>query len=224
MPPTGPARLCYSPGMHPAPVTHRPITLILSLVLAGVSSLAEAPGATPAPPTPAIGTAATAVSRSYDLPGHGILIMTVPGNWKDSVSRPPGDLPPTIGFEPAAGEDFQIVVTPIWGPPGMTAERFTVEDARSLAEKQGRKILEESVETDLSLKEIKGPQATGYVFALTDKSLVDRAAGDGQYRCVTQGVVLIGDLLMTVTALSQEHGTEAVRAALEMIRTARLRS
>jgi hypothetical protein len=207
--------------MPPSPAARRLVALVSSLVLVcGVCGPSSAQ--TPKAPS-TLGAPAGAASRSYDLPGHGALALTVPADWKESISRPPGDLPPTIGFEPASGAGFQVVVTPIWGPPGMTAERFTAEDARTLAEKQGRKILEESVETDLTLKEIKGPQAVGYVFALTDKSLVDRVPAEGEYRCVTQGVVLVGDLLMTVTVLSQEHGTEVVRAALQMLRTARLR-
>jgi len=206
--------------MRPVPAPHRLVALVASLVLVhwGLVS-AQAPEG--GPPTP--GSTASPATRSYELPGHGTLALMVPVGWKESVSRPPGELPPTIGFEPPTGAEFQIAVTPIWGPPGMPAERFTPEDARSLAETQGRKILEQSVETDLALKEIKGPHAIGYIVALTDKTMVSRAPAEGEYRCVTQGVVLTGDLLVVVTVLTQEHGNEAVRAALEMIRTARLR-
>ncbi len=48
--------------------------------------------------------------RTYDLPGHGRLEFSVPGEWKEEVNRPPGDLPPTIEFSPAVGNEVEASV------------------------------------------------------------------------------------------------------------------
>jgi len=54
--------------------------------------------------------------RSFALPQHGKLIFSVPTTWKHSVRQPPGDLPPTITFFPDKGDEFNVLITPLWSP------------------------------------------------------------------------------------------------------------
>ncbi len=48
------------------------------------------------------------VKRDYELAGYGTLELLVPKSWRDEVSQPPDELPPTIVFTPGTGASFQI--------------------------------------------------------------------------------------------------------------------
>src|SRR5258706_7065641 len=53
-------------------------------------------------------------TRSFVIPAHGTLALAVPAGWRDAIRQPPGELPPTIEFAPAAGDAFTVLITPIW--------------------------------------------------------------------------------------------------------------
>jgi hypothetical protein len=93
--------------------------------------------------------------KKYPIPDHGTLELNVPASWKGEVHRPQGDMPPTILFKPATGDDFQVLVTVMWskkGEPGFNSQ----EKVRALIEKDGQKLLLKTVETKIALQEIKG--------------------------------------------------------------------
>jgi len=54
--------------------------------------------------------------RSYAIPGHGVLELDVPVIWKSSLDQPPGGRPPTITFQPATTQEFELKVTANLGP------------------------------------------------------------------------------------------------------------
>jgi hypothetical protein len=153
--------------------------------------------------------------RAYDLPGHGRLEFSAPRSWKDEVGRPPGDLPPTIEFSPAAGSSFSIQVTPLFSPAG--APDFNrPETIRALLEEIGRKQLEASVEKEITLKEIKGHDAAGFYFTVTD-----RAPKPDEWTYLTAGAAGVGDLLVSFTILTNSLDSGELDQALRMIGTCR---
>ena len=56
--------------------------------------------------------------RTYDVPNHWSLELTVPEGWKESIQQPPRDLPPTVELSPATGNDFVVLITPRIVQPG----------------------------------------------------------------------------------------------------------
>ena len=163
----------------------------------------------------ALVAAETTAVRSYPLPGHGILELSAPTSWKESVSRPPADLPPTIEFSPAEGDSFSVQITPLWSP--RSDPEFNRPDViRPLIETIGRKQLEQSLETEITVREIKGPRASGYFFTVTD-----RAPAQGEWKYLTAGAAGVGDLLVSFTILTNSLDSGEVDQALRMIEASR---
>ena len=159
-----------------------------------------------------LGARASSLSgRAYDLPGHGRLELSAPAAWKDDVSRPPGDGAPTIEFSPAEGNSFSIQITPLFSPTA-DPDFNRPERIRSLLETIGRKQLESSVETEITLKKIKGPEASGYYFTVTD-----RAPKPDEWTYLTEGAVGIGDLLVSFTILTNSLDSGELAQALRIM-------
>ena len=165
---------------------------------------------------PLLAGEATSV-RSYPLPGHGTLELTVPSSWKESLSRPPADLPPTIEFSPDSGSEFVVQVTPIWNPAGdVDPDLGEPETIRGFVEKLGRRQLDHAVETEIKLKEITGPRCRGYFFTITD-----RAPAKGEWKYLTAGAVGVDGLLLSFTILTNSLHSDDRDRALRMIKQSR---
>ena len=155
--------------------------------------------------------------RRYELPAHGSLDLLVPQSWRDEVSTARRDLPPTIKLRPSQGGAFLILITPLWSvtnEPGFNA----VEKLRALMERQRDAVAPETVEQRLVIRELQGAEAVGYYFAGTDKN-----PKPGEYQRMLQASVGVGDLLLSVTVLSQPEASQAVQGALSMLKQARHR-
>jgi hypothetical protein len=153
--------------------------------------------------------------KKYPIPEHGTLELNVPTTWKGEVHKPQGNMPPTILFKPASGDDFQILVTVMWSKKGESG--FNSQDkVRALIEKDGQKLLTKTVETKIVLQEIKGVNNTGYCFFVTDK-----APNPGEYRYMTRGAIGVENLLLNVTILYRVKDSESVKDSLSMLREAK---
>lgn len=139
----------------------------------------------------------------YEVPGHGSLYLNVPSEWTDTVNYQDEALPPTIVLTPEKGDDFKILITPLWhekGDPEFNSKNNLMDGI----DITGRKLLEQSVESELKIKEIQGDQAYGYYFILTDKSLVGKERSAGNYKYLFNSFMGVGDLLVLVTAVYHE--------------------
>ncbi|HYS05234.1 MAG TPA: hypothetical protein VEW47_08580 [Candidatus Dormibacteraeota bacterium] len=166
---------------------------------------------------PALSLAADGAApvRTYDLPGHGRLEFSVPAAWKEEINRPPGDLPPTIEFSPAAGNEFSVQITPLFSPAG-DPDYNQMKKIRPLLEEIGRKQLEASVEKEITLQKIKGAEAAGYYFTVTD-----RAPKKDEWTYLTEGAAGVGDLLVSFTILTNSLDSGELRQALRLIESCR---
>jgi len=153
-------------------------------------------------------------TRSYDIPNGGTLELFVPANWKDSVRQRPGGGPPTIAFTSAVGTEFQVLVTALW--KANEPESFAPSKIRAFVESSGRKLLRQAVEEKLVVQELRGPEALGYFYSLTD-----RAPARNEYKHTTQGSIGLGNLMLTFTILSNKKDGVEHRAALDMLKAAR---
>lgn len=96
-------------------------------------------------------------TRTYPLPEHGALVLDVPANWSDGV-RQPSNLPPTITFRPAAGDDFQVLITALWSARSEAGFNAPAR-LRASVESHGRGALAQAVERDLVIEELWGDLA-----------------------------------------------------------------
>ena len=153
--------------------------------------------------------------RSFTLPQHGTLILSVPSTWKNIVRQPPGDLPPTITLSPDKGDEFKVLITPLWSPK--KDPTFNKPDkVRSLIDNDLRGMLPGAVEQQVVIQEFKGVYGTGYYFLVTDK-----APKPGEYPYAVLAGVGVGDLLLSVTVLSRLKNSEGITSTIKALQEAR---
>jgi len=155
------------------------------------------------------------VIKKYQIPDHGVLELNVPTSWKGELHKPQENMPPTIIFKPALGNNFEILITVLWDTAG-EKDFNSPARVRTLVENDGQKILPKSVENRLVVQQIRGINNIGYFFSLTDK-----APNPGEFRYITRGGIAVGNLLLNVTILYRVKDSPSVRDALSMLREAR---
>ena len=155
--------------------------------------------------------------RSYPLPEHGTFQVKAPESWKDSVAQPGSGLPPTITFEPKAGAPFKILVTPLWlAQPDLKMP--TADEIKVKLQQGADEVAQQAVEKTIEVKVLKGSTNIGYYFAATD-----RAPKPGEFKFLNQGIVVVEDLLVSFTILTNDGQDAVVRAGLSMLSRAEKR-
>ncbi len=155
--------------------------------------------------------------RSFALPQHGKLTLNVPSAWIQSVRQPSGDMPPTITFSPDKGDEFNVLITPLWSPRNDSTFNKP-EKVRSLIDSDLRGMLPSAVEQQASIQEFKGFYGKGYYFILTD-----RAPKPGEYPYVVRAGVGVGDLLLSVTVLCRSKDSDGIALTIKALQQARQR-
>lgn len=149
--------------------------------------------------------------KLYTIPNHGILKLKVPDSWRDEVQQPPNDLPPTITFTPPREALSKILITVI-GHKQEKRDFNSPNNIKKLVKRTEKELLSQTVETELSLQELKGKSSFGYFFTLTDKT-----PQSGEYKYMSQGGFGIGNLLLIFTILTNEKDSDVSKNALKMI-------
>ena len=93
-------------------------------------------------------------------------VLPVEDTWRVALPQSANGLP-TITFLPPAGNDPQVLITAC-PPKAGTAPQGP--ELRREAEAAGKKALAQAVERGLALRELRGPQAFGYFYTLTDRA------------------------------------------------------
>ncbi|MDX9820351.1 MAG: hypothetical protein RBT20_00305 [Syntrophales bacterium] len=153
--------------------------------------------------------------RSFALPNHGKLLLGVPAAWKQAVRQPPHDLPPTITFTPAKGDDFVVFITPLWSAKNDPTFNKP-ENVRRLMEESLGRMLRGSVEQKATLQEFAGVHGKGYFFFLTDK-----APKPGEYPYAVRTGLGVGDLLLSATVLCRSKNSEGITSTIKALQEAR---
>jgi hypothetical protein len=158
--------------------------------------------------------AADSAARRFPLPGHGQLELAVPTAWKVEATSPPSDLPPTFHFTAAGDQPFEFLVTPVWAIQGRVPPSDP-QTVRAEVQRAAQQAQSQAVESNIEVKELRGTSAQGYYFAATD-----RAPKPGEYKYITQGILPVGELVVTFTVLTNDGQTAVVEAALQALRQA----
>jgi len=172
--------------------------LAVALAVAGCAHRGKPPRAAPAP--------AAGVRLAIDVGDHGEVAFLVPNGWKATSGEPDPPLPGSIRFEPPAGH-FLVTVTPLWGP-GEATEPLDSEVARLLVEAARDRALAGALEAELPVRELDGPGLPGWYYAVTDRDLVEskRPPGPDEYRCLMQGAVVAGQVVLVFSLLDDGDG------------------
>jgi hypothetical protein len=134
-------------------------------------------------------------AQRFSVPGRGALQLDVPRDWRaisKSLTEPASVL---LRIRPAAGEAFLVQVTTVWLEPEKMASN-TPEKLRADVRRIADKLLSQAVEKEAVIEELRGEQALGYHYSLTD-----RAPKPGEHKYLTQGMLVTGELLTIFTIL-----------------------
>jgi hypothetical protein len=158
--------------------------------------------------------AADGQTKRYALPDKTSLELTIPAGWHDEVKQGESGTPPTIAFTPGEGARFQVFVTPIWRPrpevPVASAAQIR-ESVQRAADQLKRQV----AESFLPLEELTGAKGPGYYFSATDK-----APKPDEFQYLTQGMLLVGELAVTFSILTNDGQAMVRDEALAMLRSA----
>ena len=179
----------------------------MKLALTAVLSLLLAAGAA--------AQSSVRVLHEYEVPDHGKFVVEVPQDWQQA-SRPLAG-PPSVQLRFSSGEAdrFRIQATAIW----LDAEgraKATPADLQETLRASAVEPLKESVETEVTLRELKGDGTQGYWFGLTD-----REVPAGEYKYLIQGIQLTGELLTVYTILYHDADLPEKQAMLDLFAGAR---
>jgi hypothetical protein len=156
----------------------------------------------------------TKTVRSYPLPKKGALELSMPAEWRCHLRQPPDDLPPTITLAPAAGNSFQVMITPLWAiRPGVVVPDR--EEMRKLVQGTADQAKPHAMEETIPLREIAGASGTGYCFTATDK-----APKPDEFKYMTQGIIRVGEIALLFTILTNDGAEAALGGSLEMLKSA----
>jgi len=155
------------------------------------------------------------VEKKFALPQHGTFNVKAPSNWSDQLKQPPNNLPPTIRFSARDGAaPFEVLITPIWR---MRADIKlpSKEELRQRVEKAIDSVRGDAMEKTINVVELPGASGPGFYFAVTDK-----APKPGEFKYMSQGMILVGELVTTFTILTNDGQTQITQSALSMLKGA----
>jgi hypothetical protein len=163
-------------------------------------------------------TAAVADEHVYPLQNHTGLVLPVPDSWKEEIRSAQAGGPSSLYFSPQNGTAFAVAVTPIVA----MRDGANIPDAdtiRSLVSAAAQRAAPRAVEKPLAIQVLMGPSCKGYYFFATD-----RAPPPGEWKYLTEGIVRVGAIDVGFDILTNDGQEAVAKAALNMIRHARLQS
>lgn len=178
--------------------------MISRLVL--LAAVLSASGATLAQPAP----------QRFAIPGHGTLLLNVPLQWRLADKATPNPPSVSISAGPATGDSFDLQMTAVWLEPAKRAE-MTPQAIKQRVQATSKELLNQAVEKQAELIELRGKQAQGYYFSLTDRESQNTGS---DYKHIAQGSVTVGEIVLIFAFLHREAGTPAKEPALQLVREA----
>jgi hypothetical protein len=160
-----------------------------------------------------LATAATAIAadgekKAFALPDNSKLELAIPDGWKDEPKEK------SIVLSPREGTPFQVVLTPVARQKAGTSGDTAIQ-MRHNVQQAADKVKPSAVEQYLAVEDLKGAPGPGYYFSATD-----RAPKPGEFKYLTQGMLLVGDVVVAFSILTND-GQEKVREqALAMLKSA----
>ena len=164
--------------------------------------------------------AADGEKKAFALPDNSKLELAIPAVWKDELKTnqaPKGSQGPaatTIALTPRDGAPFEVFVTPIARQkPGGSAD--TAIQMRHNVQQAADKVKPSAVESYLPVEHLTGAPGLGYYFSATD-----REPKPGEFKYLTQGMLLVGDVVTSFTILTNDGQEKAKEQALALLKSA----
>src|SRR4051812_2315126 len=147
----------------------------------------------------ALGGAQAAQSKRFPVANAGALELQIPDGWLAEVQPATANAPAGIRIT-APGRDFVMLATPAEIPAGvrpLLPGRVRAGVERLADEPE---IKQRAEDPRVAIQELRGAQAMGYYFTVTDKTWTPAATDDFHY--MTQGSFVVGILAVHFGYLS----------------------
>ena len=161
-----------------------------------------------------VAIAADGEKKAFALPDNSRLELVIPAGWKDELKPNPGKAPATISLTPREGAPFQVALTPVGRQrPGTSAD--TAIGMRQSVQDAADKVKPSAVEPVLTAEALTGAPGPGYYFSATD-----REPKPGEFKYLTQGMLLVGDVIVSFGILTNDGQEKVKDQALAMLKSA----
>lgn len=158
--------------------------------------------------------------KVVDLGGRGALALQVPEGWIMERREDAGAPFMTLTFGPEVGDEFSVLLTPISPEPGADPDFGSPASVYSVVEAAARDAQVYAAEENLEIREFEGGKV-GYYFWATKRELAGMSRiPPGEYLYVTQGAVMVGELLCAFTIRTNARPSGIIDAGMLMLRTA----
>ena len=158
---------------------------------------------------------ARAEEMSISLPGHGMLLLSIPAGWQVTPTQRAGGLPPTVQFSAKGGRHFEVLLTPLWSPQG-DAGFNTPDQVRRVIAGAAAKAGPQSVEGRITVREIPGSAGKGFYFVATDKQPKPE-----EFKYMAQGALPLDELMLGFTVLTNEADSPVMQNTFDALKAAR---
>jgi len=152
--------------------------------------------------------AADGEKKTFALPDNSKLELAIPAGWKDEPKEK------SIALSPREGAPFQVVVTPVARQkPGASSD--TAIKMRHSVQQGADKVKPSAIEQYLPVEPLTGAPGPGYYFSATD-----REPKPGEFKHLTQGMLLVGDVVVGFSILTNDAQEKVRDQALAMLKSA----
>jgi len=158
--------------------------------------------------------AADGEKKVFALPDNSKLELTIPPGWKDELKANPGSAPATIALAPRDGPPFQVVITPVARQRAGTSADTAIGMRQSVQD-AADKVKPSAAESILTAEALPGAPGPGYYFSATD-----RQPKPGEFKHLTQGMLLVGDVIVSFGILTNDGQEKAKDEALALLKSA----
>ncbi len=172
-----------------------------------------------------LATSATAIAADGDkqvfaLPDSSKLELAIPPGWKDELKANPGakgnpgSAPAAVMLTPRDGAPFEVVVQPVARQkPGTSVD--TEIQMRASVQQSADKVKPSASEVYLPVEPLAGAPGPGYYFTATD-----REPKPDEFKYLTQGMLLVGDVVVAFSILTNDAQEKVREQALAMLKSA----
>ena len=158
--------------------------------------------------TSATSIAADGEKKAVALPDKSKLELAIPAGWQDELKEK------SIALSPREGAPFQVVLTPVARQkPGASAD--TAIQMRHNVQQAADKVKPSAMEPYLPVEPVTGAPGPGYYFSATD-----REPKPGEFKYLTRGMLLVGDVVVSFSILTNDKQEKARDQALAMLKSA----
>jgi hypothetical protein len=158
--------------------------------------------------------AADGEKKAFALPDDSRLELTIPAGWKDESKPNKGSAPATTVLTPRDGAPFQVTITPL-ARQRSGASADTAIKMRHGVQQAADKVKPTALEHYLPVEELTGAPGRGYYFSATD-----REPKPDEFKYLTQGMLLVGDVVVSFAILTNDAQEKVRDQALAMLKSA----